>query len=170
MTPVLDVAELLRRLHAAGVEHVLIGGMAVNAHGVIRATQDVDICPNPDVGNLQRLADLLQSLRVRQLGVEARGFDTREMPFDPTRAEDLAQGGNFRLETELGILDVMQWVPGVDADHAYSVLAADAREAVAFGVPLRVCSLEALRQMKRAAGRPRDLEDLADLDAAHPPK
>ena len=62
----------------------------------------------------------------------------------------------------------MQWVPGVDADHAYPVLAADAREAVAFGVPLRVCSLEALRQMKRAAGRPRDLEDLADLDAAHP--
>jgi hypothetical protein len=35
-------------------------------------------------------------------------------------------------------------------------------------VTLKVCSLAALRQMKRAAGRPRDLQDLADLEAAHP--
>jgi hypothetical protein len=98
VTPILDVAELMRRLHAARVEHVLIGGLAVNAHGVIRATQDADI----------------------------------------------------------------------DADHAYPTLARDAEQATAFGVQLRVCSLAALRQMKRAAGRPRDLLDLADLEAAHP--
>jgi hypothetical protein len=119
VTPALDVAELIRRLHAAGVEHVLIGGLAVNAHGVIRATKDVDICPNPDLANLERLASLLQVLAVRQLGVEEAGFQEDEMPFDPTRAEDLAQGGNFRLETPLGVLDVMQWVPGIDEEHAY---------------------------------------------------
>jgi hypothetical protein len=158
----------MRRLHAAGVEHVLIGGLAVNAHGVIRATKDVDICPNPDIANLKRLATLLEDLSVRQLGVEEGGFQEHEMPFDPTRAEDLAQGGNFRLETPLGVLDVMQWVPGIDGEHAYPALARDAEEATAFGVSLRVCSLGALRQMKRAAGRPRDLQDLADLEAAHP--
>ena len=90
------------------------------------------------------------------------------MPFDPTNAAELAQGVNFRLETSLGVLDVMQWVPGIEADHAYETLARDALEADAFGVKLRVCSLPALRQMKRAAGRPRDLQDLADLDAAQP--
>jgi hypothetical protein len=52
VTPALDIAELLRRLDDAGVEHVLIGGLAVNAHGVIRATQDVDVCPSPDPANL----------------------------------------------------------------------------------------------------------------------
>ena len=168
MRPVLDIAELLRRLDRAGVEHVLIGGLAVNAHGVIRATKDVDICPSPDSANLQRLASLLQELGVRQLGVDEEGFEQREMPFDPTNAAELAQGGNFRLETSLGVLDVMQWVPGIEADHAYETLARDALEADAFGVKLRVCSLPALRQMKRAAGRPRDLQDLADLDAAQP--
>ncbi len=168
MTPTLDVAELLRRLHGAGVEHVLIGGLAVNAHGVIRSTQDVDICPNPDPDNLERLASLLRDLDVRQLGVEEGGFDQREMPRDPRDPDDLAQGGNFRLETSLGVLDIMQWVPGFDADHAYETLARDAEEATAFGVTLRVCSLAALRQMKRAAGRPRDLQDLADLEAARP--
>ena len=170
MTPPLDVAQLLRRLHAAGIEHVLIGGLAVNAHGVIRATKDVDICPSPDPGNLERLASLLRQLGVRQLGVQDEGFATDEMPFDPTRPEDLAEGGNFRLETPLGVLDVMQWVPGIDAEQAYERLANDALEATAFGVTIRVCSLTALREMKRAAGRPQDLQDLADLGAAHPDK
>jgi hypothetical protein len=168
VTPALDVAELLRRLERAGVAHVLIGGLAVNAHGVIRATQDLDICPDPDTRNLERLASLLAEIGVRQLGVESHGFAEREMPFDPTDAADLAQGGNVRLETPLGVLDIMQWIPGLDAEHAFATLAQDALVAEAFGVTLRVCSLPALRRMKQAAGRPRDLQDLADLDAAHP--
>jgi hypothetical protein len=147
---------------------VLIGGLAVNAHGVIRSTKDVGICPSPAPDNLSRLATLLRELGVRQLGVSDDGFEDVEMPFDPTRAEDLAQGGNFRLETPLGVLDIMQWVPGIAAERAYPVLIEDAGRAEAFGIEIRVCSLARLRDMKRAAGRPQDLQDLADLDAAHP--
>ena len=168
MTTPLDPAGLLRELHSAGIKYILIGGLAVNAHGVIRSTKDVDICPSPDAANLARLAGLLQRLGVRQLGVGDGGFAAKEFPFDPTRAGDLAQGGNFRLETPLGVLDVMQWVPGIDADQAYAILAADAQPASAFGIELRVCSLPALRLMKYAAGRPQDLQDLADLEIAHP--
>ncbi|MGH2915079.1 MAG: hypothetical protein ACRDMX_08825 [Solirubrobacteraceae bacterium] len=62
----------------------------------------------------------------------------------------------------------MQWIPGIDADNAYSKLAADARPAAAFGIEIQVCSLAALRVMKRAAGRPQDVQDLADLETAHP--
>ncbi len=168
MSDRLDPAGLLRALDDAGVEHVLIGGLAVNAHGVIRATKDVDICPAPDRENLARLAALLGRLGVRQLGVGEDGFQADELPFDPTRADDLAQGGNFRLQTPLGVLDIIQWIPGIDADSAYAVLAADAPSAQAFGIEIHVCSLAALRTMKRAAGRPRDLQDLADLAIAHP--
>ena len=168
MTAPLDVSHLLRELHSAGVDHVLIGGLAVNAHGVIRSTKDVDICPSPDADNLGRLAALLRRLGVRQLGVGDDGFAVHELPFDPTQAEDLSEGGNFRLETPLGVLDIMQWVPGIEADRAYPTLAADARTAKAFGIEIQVCSLEHLRQMKHAAGRPQDLQDLTDLAAAHP--
>jgi hypothetical protein len=168
VTTRLDPGRLLRELHSAGVEYVLIGGLAVNAHGVIRSTKDVDICPSPEPANLARLASLLRRLGVRQLGVGDDGFSAEELPFDPTRPEDLAQGGNFRLETPMGVLDVMQWIPGVDADSAYRSLAADAQPAAAFGIEIKVCSLRALRTMKRAAGRPHDLQDLADLDTAHP--
>lgn len=168
MSSTLDVGGLLRRLHGAGVDHVVIGGLAVNAHGVIRSTKDVDICPDPAPANLVRLATVLRELEARQLGVGEQDFAAREMPADPTRAEDLAAGGNFRLKTTLGVLDVMQWVPGIDADHAYEVLAPDAQEATAFGITVRVCSLARLREMKQAAGRPQDLRDLEDLAAAHP--
>jgi hypothetical protein len=168
VTTPLDPGGLLRRLHSAGVEHVLIGGLAVNAHGVIRSTKDVDICPAPDPSNLARLADLLRQLGVRQLGVSDDGFAADELPFDPTRADDLAEGGNFRLETPLGVLDIMQWIPGIEADSAYAALAADAQTAIAFGIEIQVCSLPALRLMKRAAARPQDLQDLDDLDLAHP--
>lgn len=169
MTPALDIAALLQRLSGAGVEHVLIGGLAVNAYGVIRSTKDVDICPDPSPANLARLAAVLLELNVRQLGVDDEGFAANEMPLDPTKPSDLQEGGNFRLETSLGVLDIMQWLPGIESDLAYDELNADAREAEAFGVTVRICSLEALRRMKRAAGRPQDIQDLADLDVAQPP-
>jgi hypothetical protein len=168
VTVPLAPGRLLQELQAAGVEYVLIGGLAVNAHGVIRSTKDVDICPAPDHGNLARLAGMLVEIGVRQLGVGEGGFDAKELSFDPTIPDDLAEGGNFRLETPLGVLDIMQWVPGIDADSAFATLAGDARTAVAFGIEIRVCSLEALRVMKRAAGRPQDLRDLEDLRVAHP--
>jgi len=162
----LDAGALLRHLHEAGVEYVVIGGLAVIAHGVQRFTNDLDICPAPDPENLRRLAALLEALDARQLGVG--DFAEDEFPFDPRLPEELAEGGNFRLVTAVGVLDLMQWIPGIPEAHAYPVLAADAVEGTAFGVPLRVCSLEHLREMKRAADRPQDRQDLAHLEAARP--
>lgn len=56
---------------------------------------------------------------------------------------------------------------GVDSEHAYDVLSADALDAEVEGVPVRIASLAQLLAMKRAAGRPQDLQDLADLAIAH---
>lgn len=150
------------------MDYVVIGGVAVIAHGVIRTTRDVDICPSPQPANLERLANVLRELGAQQLGVGDDEFAEHEMSFDPTNPDDLARGGNFRLRTPFGVLDVMQWIPGIEADHAYSTLAADADAAMVFGHELRVSSLPKLRLMKEAAGRPRDLQDLEDLAAAHP--
>jgi hypothetical protein len=161
----IDPVPLVRALSAAGVDFIIIGGFAVISHGVVRVTKDLDVVPGPALSNLDRLARCLRDLGVKQLGVGE--FDESEMPFDPTRAEDLAQGGNFRLETPHGILDVMQWVAGIDADHAYPLLSGEAVSAEVDGVPVRISSLRQLRAMKQAAGRPQDLRDLADLAIAH---
>lgn len=164
MTDVLNPEPLLRALRDAGVEHIIIGGFAVNAHGVIRPSKDLDIVPDPDPANLRRLAALLADLDARHVGLA--DFDANEFPFDPTRAEDLQQGANFRLETRLGDLDIMQWVAGIDADPAYEALADASIHGELDGIPLRVCGLDHLISMKRAAGRPRDLDDLRRLGVA----
>ncbi len=165
MTPPLVPEPILRLLAEKGVEYVVIGGVAVNGHGVIRATKDLNICPGPSRENLERLASLLRELEAVQLGME--DFHPDELPFDPRSVDDLGLGGNFRLSTTLGILDVMQWVSGIPGDLAYPTLIADALLVELAEVDVPICSLAHLRAMKRAAGRPQDLQDLADLAIAH---
>lgn len=165
MSEPLDPEELLRSFSAVDLRYVVVGGLAVNAYGFIRATKDIDICPDPARSNLERLAGLLSDLEVTQNGAE--DFDDAEMPFDPRDVDDLAQGGNFRLQTRLGDLDVMQWLPGISGDLAYPALAAKAMVVEMDGLSVPVCSLAHLRCMKRAAGRPQDLEDLDKLAALH---
>jgi hypothetical protein len=161
MPDALDPLPLLRALHERGIEHIVVGGFAVNAHGFIRVTKDLDIVPSPAEGNLERLAEMLHDVGARILDTD--DFTGEETPADPTRTADLEMGGNFCLLTDLGRLDVMQWLSGVDVDDPYGELNRDTVEGSVDGIPVRVCSLEHLRAMKRAAGRPQDLEDLRRL-------
>ncbi len=155
--------ELIAVLDDAGVDYVLIGGLAVGAHGFPRATKDLDIVPAPDAANLERLAALL-----RRIGAQHHGlgdFDPSEFPFDPLDPAQLAAGGNFVLDTQLGRVDIMQWVPGIPGDLAYEHLVRDAVETALGDHRVRVCSRDDLITMKRAAGRPQDLLDLQELGA-----
>jgi hypothetical protein len=157
----LDPEPLLRFLHEQGVEHILIGGVAVAAHGYPRPSKDLDVVPDADPANLTRLAQALALLHARP--AELGDFAANEIPGDATSVHDLALGGNFRLETDLGPLDVMQWVSGIDTDDLYSKLDRDALVFWLGDTPVRYCGLSDLRTMKRAAGRPRDLDDLEHL-------
>lgn len=150
----------MRALVAAEVRFVLVGGLAVGVHGVVRATRDIDIVPDPEPANLTRLAELLVRLEGRQIGV-----DTEHLPYQPTDPDGLRAGGSFQVATVHGQLDILQQS---DTIPAHEAIAADALEIDWQGLTVQVCSLERLREMKRRAGRPLDLRDLEQLDAAHP--
>jgi hypothetical protein len=154
--------ELLLALRHAQVRFVIIGGIAVGVHGYVRATKDLDIVPDPDPENLARLAALLRELDAEHVGVA--DFAPDEFPYAPTDPEQLAQGTNFRLETRLGPLDIMQWVAGIESDPAYATLAREAITVPFRGEQLLVCGLDHLRAMKLAAGREEDLRDLRELE------
>ena len=151
--------ELLRRLAAAGVEFVLVGGLAVNAWGVVRGTKDVDVVIDPDPDNLKLIAEVA----VDAGGHVQRGEALLGTPF--LIAAELEEGEQVAIETELGRLDVVQ---GLDGVPSYVQLRARASEAEVLGVSVMVCSAKDLRAMKQAAGRTRDLADLEDLDATDP--
>lgn len=148
--------QLLRRLSEAGVEFVLVGGLAVNAWGVVRGTKDVDIVVAPKPDNLKRVADV---------AVEAHGHIQKGEAFLSTPfsiAAELASGERVAIDTALGLLDIVQ---GLDGVPPYADLRKSAVEAEILGVKVAVCSMDALKAMKRAAGRPRDHIDLEDLDS-----
>ncbi len=156
--------DLLLTLTNAQVDFVVIGGVAVGVHKHVRATKDLDIVPDPAPENLARLARLLIDIKAQHVGIG--DFSPEEFPFDPTDPVQLAEGANFRLDTARGPLDILQWVSGIDADLAYDELAPQALTVKFRDTQIRVCSLEHLRAMKRAAGRPQDLEDLERLNGA----
>jgi predicted nucleotidyltransferase len=152
--PSFDPAGILRALNDREVDYLLIGGLAVIAHGHLRATADVDIIPRPESANLERLAAALADLRAELAGVDAHLLG---IALD---AATLGEGANFTLTTTHGDLDVMQEVPGMSA---YQALADQAVSTELDEVPVRVLALNDLIELKRAADRPLDRADVAAL-------
>jgi hypothetical protein len=106
-------------------------------------------------------------LPISMLGTSVSATSARTNSRSTRRGPRISgEGANFRLETRLGDLDIMRWVAGIDTDPAYAERAAAAIAGEFDGIPLRVCGLDHLIAMKRAAGRPRDLDDLQRLGAA----
>lgn len=152
----LRLRELLERLVEAEVRFVLVGGLAVNAWGYLRATRDVDVVPDPDRKNLERLDSLL-----RELGGKV---DVGGQLLDTTAISAFLRTGDRTLVlTELGQIDVLQGLPQVPS---YDQLDKQARDVDIEGLVVRVCSLAHLLEMKRASDRPRDHEDVEALEAA----
>jgi len=148
--------ELLQRLAEADVEFVVVGGLALNAWGVVRGTKDVDVVIATDSDNVRRVAEVA----VAAGGHVQQGEAFLGTPFSIAAA--LAGGEQVAIETDLGRLDVVQ---GLDGVPSFEELRSRATEAEILGSKVWVCSREDLRAMKRAAGRTRDLADLEDLDA-----
>lgn len=149
--------ELLRRLAEAKVEFVVVGGLAVNAWGVVRGTKDVDVVVAPEFENLKRVAEVAVACGGHIQQGEALLGSTISI------ASALATGEQVAIETDLGRLDVVQ---GLDGIPSYADLRSRADEAEILGITVAVCSIQDLKAMKQAAGRTRDLADLEDLDAA----
>jgi predicted nucleotidyltransferase len=147
---------LLERLQAARVEFVLVGGLAVNAWGYLRATRDVDLVPDPIPENLERLDALLVELGGK---VEVGGGLLESSAIRTF----LRTGDRTLVLTDLGRVDVLQGLPQVPS---FAALDERSSEVDLDGLVVKVCSLDDLMAMKRASDRPRDRDDVEALEAA----
>ena len=146
---------VIRRLSESGVECIVVGGLAGTVHGSSRLTQDIDFVYARTPANIERLVAALEPHSPYLRGAPPG------LPFewDSARVE---RGLNFTLTTDLGDIDLLGEITGggdFDALLPHSV------EVELFGCRCRCLDLPELIRTKHAAGRPKDLEALAELEA-----
>lgn len=150
-----DFPKLLAALCEGGVEFILVGGVAATVHGSSRLTQDIDVVYGRTDDNLSRLEKGLGPYEPYLRGAP------RGLPFDWSAAT-LKRGLNFTLTTTIGDIDLLGEIVG---GGGYDDLLSHSIEIELFGKTCRCLDLPTLIRTKRAAGRPRDLEAVAELEA-----
>ena len=150
-----DFFGLLRALTDGGVDFILIGGMAAIAHGSARVTEDLDVVYDRTPQNLARLIASLSPhqpyLRGAPPGLPFH-WDERTIQY----------GLNFTLVTSLGDVDLLGEIVG---GGGYKALLPHTVQLDVCGISCRCISLDKLIDVKRATGRPKDFEVVAELVA-----
>lgn len=150
-----DYERLIRTLVEGRVDFIIVGGLAAVAHGSARLTQDVDAVYSRSPDNIRRLVDTLRPLHPYLRGAPPN------LPFRWDEAS-VRRGLNFTLTMEVGDLDLLG---EITAGGDYQALLPQAVTLRLFGCECRCLALEPLIRIKRAVGRPKDLEALAELEA-----
>ncbi|MCW5977099.1 MAG: hypothetical protein KIT09_03440 [Bryobacteraceae bacterium] len=140
-----DWKEFLQLLNSNGVEYLIVGAHARGFHGIPRYTRDLDIFVRISEGNAAKLERALQAFGFASIGIAADDF--------------LVADRVIQLGVEPYRIDLLTSITGVEFEDAWSDRAASELD----GVPVAFLSLRAFRKNKLAAGRPKDLADLADL-------
>jgi hypothetical protein len=148
-----DYRVLLSALTDRNVEFVIVGAVALVLQGSARVTRDLDICYARDRANLKALAAALAPFRPALRGAAA------ELPF-ALDWRTLDSGLNFTLTTTAGDIDLLGEIAGIGT---FRVAARLAHHMDVYDHSVKVLSLEGLEKAKRAAGRLKDLADLAEI-------
>jgi hypothetical protein len=154
----LDLNRLLETLARHGVDYVVIGGVAVQVHGHRRTTMDLDLVPGPSSNNLGRLASALDELEARPR--DATPGEAEMSVADPERLAIAAIVPP--LSTRHGQLHIVNEPKGA---RPFDDLRDAALVVEVEGIEIPIVALDDLIRMKRASGRPADLEDIAALTA-----
>jgi len=150
-----EIEPHLRLLGEYCVDCIIVGGVAATVHGSSQLTYDLDICYNREAANLSRLVNALHSVNARLRGAPA------DLPFILDE-ETLRRGLNFTFSTDIGSLDLLGEMSGVGG---YQEARENAELRKLFGFHFLVLSLPKLIAAKRAAGRPKDLGAIPELEA-----
>lgn len=150
---------ILRCLAEHAVDYLLIGGLAVQAHGHVRTTQDADVLPAPGRANLDRLAAALAELNARPVGGAT-------LPRGALDGEAIENADVLGLDTDAGGVDIHLSPPG---GASFAAMRQRALELDIAGTHVAVAGRDDLIAMKRASGRPLDRGDVIALTAPERP-
>ncbi len=137
-----DYKDMLCALNERDVEYLIVGAHALAAHGVPRATRDLDIWVRPTRENAERV---LEALR-----------DFKAPLFDLTLEDMSAPGIVFQIGVAPVRIDILTSISGVEFDEAW----ASRQTATVGDLSFAVIGRDLLIANKLAAGRPKDLLDV----------
>lgn len=148
-----DPEKFLTLLNQAKVEYVVVGGVALVAHGSARATFDLDVCYKRSKDNVQKLCRALEPFHPRLRAAPP------DLPFlfDP---KTVMAGLNFTLATDLGDFDILGEIAGLGS---YDVVYKSSQVKKIEKITCQVLSLDGLYRAKCAAGRDKDVEALKEI-------
>jgi hypothetical protein len=140
--------DVIRAFEREGVDYVLVGGVAVNLHGIARATEDIDFFVRPDAANIERLKRSLRSL-----------WDDPEI--EEIRIEDFEEYPTLRYGPpgEELVIDILTRL-----GTAFSFADMESETVEIEGVGIKVATPRTLVRMKRNTLRPIDKADAAALE------
>ena len=141
-----DFCDMLSALNAEGVEYLLVGAHALAAHGLYRTTRDMDVWVRPTAENAKKVWRALAKFGAPLRGIGPEVFQDLQTIYQVGVAP-------FRV-------DVLTVIEAVAFDEAWE--RRTMREVS--GIPVSVLSVPDLMKNKRAAGRPKDLADVAMLE------
>ena len=150
-----DFGRLLSTLSDHEVQYIIIGGFAATAHGSAFLTVDLDIVYDRAPANIDRLVTALAPLSPYLRGAPPG------LPFR-LDADTMSKGLNFTLSTSAGDLDLLGEATG---GGTYDALLPHSELREVLGQSCGFVDLDTLIRLKRAAGRPKDLERVAELEA-----
>jgi hypothetical protein len=158
-----SIEAIVRALNTADVQYLIVDGLAVNAHGFVRLTRDVDLVVQLEPTNISKTLKALFAIGY-QMAIPAKpedfaNADTRE---DWRRSKGMITLKFGSDEHQRTPVDIFVYEP-FDFTSEY---AAVATLEVCPGLSARVVSLETLLKMKREAGRQQDLIDIEELNRA----
>jgi predicted nucleotidyltransferase len=157
-----SVEAVVRALNDAGVRYMIVGGLAVVAHGYTRFTADVDLILAMDEPNLHRALAALKALDYRpRAPVEMDRFASPTDRNDWVQTKGMTVFSLFSPTHPATEVDLFVQPP-LDLSESFSQ--AVSRE-ISPGLLATFCSVEDLIKLKTLAGRPRDLEDIRQLRA-----
>ena len=140
-----DWREWLESLNATGVEYVVVGGIALAHHGVVRYTGDIDVLVRAIPANAERTLKALHEFGFGSLMLTVSDLST------PERV--------VQLGFPPGRIDILTSIDGLTWDE----VDAGAVPGEYGGIPVRFISRTDLIRNKRAAGRPQDIADIERL-------
>jgi hypothetical protein len=150
-----DFLSIIKLLTGHEIDFIVVGGVAANLFGSARLTYDLDIVYSRKEDNLQKMVTAFQNTNPYLRGAPPG------LPFK-LDFRTLRNGLNFTLTTDLGPIDLLGEIPGA---RSFEELINDSVEINESDLRFRCVTLTRLIELKNAAGRPKDLESLAELRA-----